>query len=68
MRRLYMPAEWEKHYGTWLSYPYNPDTFFEKIDDVRDKYVEMINLFEIITEFFVSMSTTFPSFTFWFWS
>jgi agmatine deiminase len=37
-----MPAEWEKHYGTWLSYPYNPDTFFEKIDDVRDKYVEMI--------------------------
>lgn len=37
-----MPAEWEKHYGTWLSYPHNPDTFFEKIDDVRDKYVEMI--------------------------
>jgi len=39
---LRMPAEWEKHRGTWLSYPHNPDTFFEKIDNVREKYVEMI--------------------------
>ncbi|MGC9188732.1 MAG: agmatine deiminase family protein [Sulfurihydrogenibium sp.] len=42
MRRLLMPAEWEKHQGTWLSYPHNPDTFFEKIDEVRDKYVDMV--------------------------
>lgn len=42
MRKLLMPAEWEKHYGTWLSYPHNPDTFFEKIDSVRDSYTEMI--------------------------
>lgn len=37
-----MPAEWEEHHGTWLSYPHNPDTFFEKIDKVRDSYIEMI--------------------------
>lgn len=42
MKRLLMSAEWEKHYGTWLSYPHNPDTFFEKLDSVRDNYVEMI--------------------------
>lgn len=42
MRKLLMPAEWEAHHGTWLSYPHNPDTFFEKIDSVRDNYVEMI--------------------------
>lgn len=42
MRKLLMPAEWEKHYGTWLSYPHNPDTFFEKIESVRDSYTEMI--------------------------
>lgn len=43
MRRFLMPAEWEDHYGTWLSYPHNPDTFFEKIDAVRDRYVEMVS-------------------------
>lgn len=42
MRKLLMPAEWEEHYGTWLSYPHNPDTFFEKIEAVRDKYTDMI--------------------------
>jgi len=37
-----MPPEWVKHYGTWLSYPYNPTTFYEKLDSARDSYVEMI--------------------------
>ncbi|MCX7738860.1 MAG: agmatine deiminase family protein [Hydrogenothermaceae bacterium] len=42
MRKFLMPAEWEDHYGTWLSYPHNPDTFFEKIEAVRDRYTDMI--------------------------
>lgn len=37
-----MPAEWEEHSGTWLSYPHSPDTFFERIDAVRDSYVQMV--------------------------
>lgn len=38
----YMPPEWFPHYGTWLSYPHNPLTFFEKIDSVRDAYADII--------------------------
>ncbi|MFC2149518.1 agmatine/peptidylarginine deiminase [Candidatus Auribacterota bacterium] len=38
------PAEWEKHYGTWMSYPHETQTFFEKLDDVRNTYVELIKV------------------------
>lgn len=38
----YVPPEWFPHYGTWLSYPHNPLTFFEKIDSVRDTYADII--------------------------
>ncbi|MCX7769471.1 MAG: agmatine deiminase family protein [Proteobacteria bacterium] len=37
-----MPPEWYPHYGTWLSYPHNPLTFFERMDSVRDAYAEII--------------------------
>ncbi len=38
-----MPAEWEKHAATWLSWPKDPLTFPEKIiDRVEEIYVEMI--------------------------
>ncbi|MDP8262352.1 MAG: agmatine deiminase family protein [Candidatus Ancaeobacter aquaticus] len=39
-----MPAEWEPHYGTWLSYPHAPETFFDKLDSVRNTYCEMIKI------------------------
>lgn len=38
----FMPPEWYKHKGTWLSYPHNKETFFEKLDEVRDAYIEII--------------------------
>ncbi|MGI0090471.1 MAG: agmatine deiminase family protein [Nitrososphaerales archaeon] len=38
-----MPAEWEKHEATWLSWPKDPLTFPESIiDGVERIYVEMI--------------------------
>ncbi len=38
-----MPAEWERHEATWLSWPKNPLTFPEKIiDQVEHAYVQMI--------------------------
>ena len=37
----YMPAEWEKHYATWLSWPKNKETFFN-LDSVQRAYVTAI--------------------------
>ncbi|MBX0312755.1 MAG: agmatine deiminase family protein [Sulfurihydrogenibium sp.] len=56
MRKLYMPPEWSKHKGTWLSYPHNPDTFFEKIDNVRDKYTDMVKLLSECEEVHINVN------------
>ena len=38
-----MPAEWELHEGTWISWPKNPDSFpKELLPNVEKAYVEMI--------------------------
>ena len=38
-----MPAEWELHEGTWISWPKNPDSFPEELlPAVENAYVEMI--------------------------
>ncbi|HYB45391.1 MAG TPA: agmatine deiminase family protein, partial [Nitrososphaerales archaeon] len=39
-----MPAEWEPHEGTWLSWPKNPGTFTpEHLPSVRKTYARVIN-------------------------
>ncbi len=43
-----MPAEWEKHEGTWLSWPYNLEETWEgHIDGAEQAFIEMI---EILTQ------------------
>ncbi len=37
-----MPAEWEPHQGTWVSWPHNPDTWPGSLSQVRDFYGELI--------------------------
>jgi agmatine deiminase len=37
-----MPAEWEKHEATWLSWPHNPKDWPGKVDTVRWVYGEMV--------------------------
>lgn len=37
-----MPAEWEKHKATWLSWPNDDDFFKEKIGNIEKIYVEII--------------------------
>ena len=42
---LFMPAEWEPHRATWLSWPHNLDTWpgkFEPIPDVWTRLVELL--------------------------
>lgn len=37
-----MPAEWERHDGTWMSWPYDPVTFPNRVKKVESAYVKMI--------------------------
>src|SRR3989338_1213832 len=38
-----MPAEWEPHAGTWLSWPYNPETWDGHLAGAEKAFVEMID-------------------------
>ena len=37
-----MPAEWERHRATWLSWPHNIETWPTQLEQVRSVWVEMI--------------------------
>lgn len=37
-----MPAEWDKHEATWLSWPNNPTDWPDKIDSIRWVYCEIV--------------------------
>ncbi len=37
-----MPAEWEPHAATWLSWPHDPVTFPDRVDKVEETYKQMI--------------------------
>lgn len=37
-----MPAEWEPHQGTWLSYPHNPKSFFTALPAAQEGFADMI--------------------------
>jgi len=38
----FMPAEWERHDGTWMSWPHDPLTFPNRIKKVESAYLKMI--------------------------
>jgi agmatine deiminase len=37
-----MPAEWEKHDAIWLSWPYDPTTFPDRVERVEAVYAQII--------------------------
>jgi agmatine deiminase len=37
-----MPAEWELHEATWLAWPHNEETWPEKVPQVEEIYLQMI--------------------------
>lgn len=39
---LSMPAEWERHDGTWIAWPHDPLTFPNRVKKIEDVYVKMI--------------------------
>ena len=40
----YMPAEWEKHRGTWVTYPHNKETFFERLEGAKNTFANLVKL------------------------
>ena len=40
--QLLMPGEWEKHSATWLAWPNDDDFFGNRIEAIKNKYLEII--------------------------
>src|SRR5262249_16711738 len=38
----FMPAEWQPHRATWLSWPYNRETWPTQLESVREVWIRMI--------------------------
>jgi agmatine deiminase len=41
---LRLPAEWETHAATWLSWPYNPETWPGCLDDAEQEFGALVRL------------------------
>ncbi|HSE31138.1 MAG TPA: agmatine deiminase family protein [Pyrinomonadaceae bacterium] len=39
---FFMPAEWHSHKGTWLSWPKDPETWPERVDQVEEVFLQMM--------------------------
>lgn len=39
---FYMPAEWQPHAGTWLTWPKDPETWPGRVERVQEIYLEII--------------------------
>lgn len=39
---LYMPAEWHPHAATWLTWPTDPETWPDRVEQVEQIYLEII--------------------------
>ena len=39
---LYMPAEWYRHAGTWLTWPKDPETWPGRVEQVEEIYLQFI--------------------------
>ncbi len=38
-----MPAEWERHDALWLAWPYDPTTFPDRVQKVKEVYAQIIS-------------------------
>ncbi|NPA17538.1 MAG: agmatine deiminase family protein [Aquificae bacterium] len=44
MKRYRLPAEWEKHRGTITTYPQAYETFFDRLEEAKDTFIQMVKL------------------------
>ncbi|NTV30169.1 MAG: agmatine deiminase family protein [Candidatus Omnitrophica bacterium] len=51
-----MPAEWEPHRGTWLSWPHNPKSFFTALEGAQEGFADMIMHLARVEEVHVNLN------------
>jgi len=44
MKRYRQPAEWEEHRGTITTYPQAYETFFDRLEQAKDTFIQMVKL------------------------
>ena len=44
MKKIRLPAEWERHYGTITTYPQAYETFFDRLEQAKETFVKMVKI------------------------
>ncbi len=39
---FYMPAEWHRHAATWLTWPTDPETWPNRVDQAQEVYLQIV--------------------------
>ena len=51
-----MPAEWEPHRGTWLSYPHNPKSFFTALKGAQEGFADIVAALAKVEEVHINVN------------
>jgi agmatine deiminase len=51
-----LPAEWEPHRGTWLSYPHNPQSFSTSLKGAQEAFADIIRHLAQVEEVHVNVN------------
>ncbi len=54
--RYKMPPEWYRHRATILTYPQNPETFFDQIDNAKDTFVEFVKIISLEEKVYINVN------------
>ena len=56
MEKYRVPAEWEKHYGTITTYPQAYETFFDRLENAKNTFVQMVKLISEGEKVFINVN------------
>ena len=51
-----MPPEWYRHHGTILTYPHNPETFFDRLPQAQDTFIEFVKLLSLEEKVYINVN------------
>ena len=53
----YMPPEWNKHRGTITTYPHSEENFFDKLEEVREQFINFIKYISEGEKVFINVNS-----------
>lgn len=56
MKRIRLPAEWEKHHGTITTYPQAYETFFDRLEQAQETFVKMVKIISLSEKVFINVN------------